>query len=404
MANDLTTLVEAQKANFSALLDGSTLSPERFINLFYSGMKGSYQLMLCAKEAPETLVRALMQAAAVGVEVNTPLQHACIIPRKNKADKWTANFQMMYRGLMFLGATHGSVSDWRAFAVYNSDEFRFRPSDPHSPIIHEPDLDRTKGPNDLRGAYSIVFLPSGLVRAVWMPKAEIESIRDRYSESWKAYARDHSKSDTPWVQRPAEMFIKTVVINQSKQLRLAGPPPVMIGNQVWERGAAAAAHHLENEDIEDAELSEDERPRARVSSGGGGRVDAAGESPAEAPRTPVVAEGKSSIAGSSPAPPTKLVLQPDNETPRGATRDTHEEEASVTGAMPSTTDEEDRLLTSDEASEIQAKAVSLGLSFKELRKVLAAFRIEGPEELTASQRTLFEGAVEAEAAKKRKAG
>lgn len=380
MANDLQTLVRERKGDFEKLLDGNTLTADRFASLFFSSLEKSYYLMMCAKESPQTLVRALMQAAAVGVEVNTPLQHACIIPRKSKDGKWTANFQMMYRGWMHLAVVHGVVSDWRAEAVYERDVFTVQPASPNEPIRHVPYIPKPSDPilsrGALMGAYSLIFLPNGMARAKWMPIAEINQIRDRYSESWKAYQRDKSKDDSPWVQRPAEMAIKTAVVNHAKQIRMSGPPQVIIGEQVWQRGPAATIISDADDFDDSGELAEDEKPRAAAKADDKARVSS--EATELRPRS------------TAPSSAPKLVLTPDN--PAAVDPGTQAiPDPTIVDADYREVGEEvsDRLLTLEEASDLQKSAVSLGLNLKAQRRVLNAFEIEDYSELKLSQQAEF---------------
>lgn len=266
MANELMTLLEQEKPTLTALLQGHpALTADKMAQLLLSATRGSYYLRMVADSKtghPETLIAALLQAAAVGLEPNTPLQHCALIPRKAKDGKWTANFQLMFRGRMHLAVVHGGIIDWQGEAVYKQDHFLYKPSSRTDPIEHMPELDSAKRPEDLRGAYVIITLPSGARRAKWMPIGEIMSIAKRSSDSYKAFMSDRSKDDTPWVQRPGEMAIKTVANNIYKQIVLTSPPPVQIGGELWERGPAAA-ERLPDDEIEDAELTEDELPRAK---------------------------------------------------------------------------------------------------------------------------------------------
>lgn len=372
MANDLIAQIEKSRPSVAALLQGNpALSTERLISLFYGDLRRSRALAQCT---PESLIRALLQCAAVGVEANTPLQHACIIPRKG-----IAQFQIMYRGLMYLGVVHGSVSDWRAEAVYDRDVFAYQPAHPTEPIRHIPFIAKRSqdgGPSGDRGpligAYSLVFLPNGMARAKWMPIEEIREIRDKYSEAWKA---GHAG---PWKDREAEMSIKTVVINHSKQIRMAGPPPVTVGEQVWERGPAAVTS-FGDEEWDDGELAPEDKPRA-----------------AAAPVAQRKEQPVSTGEGSTPSGGTRLVLTPDNETPQGATRDTHEAEASVTGAMPPTppTDDDTRI-TEVEAEALLDGAKALGLTVAQRGQLLERFGVDSYENLTTAQSAAFVDAMKA---------
>lgn len=374
MANDLIAQIEQSRPSVAALLQGNpALSAERLISLFYGDLRRSRALAQCT---PESLIRALLQCAAVGVEANTPLQHACIIPRKG-----IAQFQIMYRGLMYLGVVHGSVSDWRAEAVYDRDVFAYQPAHPTEPIRHIPFIAKRsqdgapsgdRGP--LIGAYSLVFLPSGMARAKWMPIEEIREIRDKYSESWKA---GHTG---PWKDREAEMSIKTVVINHSKQIRMAGPPPVTVGEQVWERGPAAVTVTSFDEEWNDGELAPEDKPRAAAA-------------PVAQRKEQPVSTGMA--GGSNPSGGARLVLTPDND-PQGGGADAVSDTSSGAEAGTATAEASgDTRITEVEAEALLDGAKALGLTVAQRGQLLERFAVDSYEYLTTAQSAAFVDAMKA---------
>ena len=66
----------------------SVLTPERYTRMVMTALSTNPQLQSCT---PESFLGAVMQAAQLGVEPNTPLGQAYLIPYKNKrkiGDKW----------------------------------------------------------------------------------------------------------------------------------------------------------------------------------------------------------------------------------------------------------------------------------------------------------------------------
>jgi recombination protein RecT len=65
---------------------------------------------------------AVMTAASLGLEVNTPLQHAYLIPRKIKGEN-TCTLQIGYQGLLQLARQSGQIDAIWGHAVYQGDHF-----------------------------------------------------------------------------------------------------------------------------------------------------------------------------------------------------------------------------------------------------------------------------------------
>ena len=107
----------------------SVLTPERYTRMVMTALSTNPQLQSCT---PESFLGAVMQAAQLGVEPNTPLGQAYLIPYKNKrkiGDKWydvlECSFQLGYKGLLDLAYRSGEVSIVDAQAVHENDEFSY---------------------------------------------------------------------------------------------------------------------------------------------------------------------------------------------------------------------------------------------------------------------------------------
>ena len=59
----------------------ATITPERFTRIVLSAISTTPQLAACT---PKSLLGAMMQAAQLGMEANTPLGQCYLIPYKNK--------------------------------------------------------------------------------------------------------------------------------------------------------------------------------------------------------------------------------------------------------------------------------------------------------------------------------
>ncbi len=155
-----------------------------------------------AECVPSTVLSAAMVCATTGLFPG-PVGHAAIIPYKNKA-QW----QAMYRGMLYLVYQSPKVSSSSCGVVHEQDEFDY--DEGSKPFVHFkrallPEADR--GPK--LAAFATVNPVTGppLVRV--MPISEVERIRDQYSKG--------RREDRPWLQEFDEMAMKTVLKRVAKR-------------------------------------------------------------------------------------------------------------------------------------------------------------------------------------------
>ena len=97
----------------------SVMTPERFTRIALSALNNTPALQQCT---PMSFIAALLNAAQLGLEPNTPLGHAYLIPYKNKG-VLECQFQIGYKGLIDLSYRSGQVKSIQAQAVYQNDDF-----------------------------------------------------------------------------------------------------------------------------------------------------------------------------------------------------------------------------------------------------------------------------------------
>lgn len=148
----------------------------------------------------DSLKRAILNVAIIGLSLNPYKAEAYLIPRKGKVC-----LDISYRGYIQLAANIGAIKKIDVELVHKNDDFKYM--GPDQPPRHDFDpFDTERGP--VIGGYVIAKLGNGEVVFTHMTIAEIESIRDR-SESWKAYREKGVSS--PWVSDRAEMIKKTLI-------------------------------------------------------------------------------------------------------------------------------------------------------------------------------------------------
>ena len=97
----------------------SVLTPERFTRITLSALSTNPKLM---QTTPKSFLGAMMTAAQLGLEPNTPLGQAYLIPFKNHG-VLECQFQLGYKGLIDLAYRSGQIKTIQAQVVYENDEF-----------------------------------------------------------------------------------------------------------------------------------------------------------------------------------------------------------------------------------------------------------------------------------------
>lgn len=174
----------------------TVLSPERFTRIALSALNNTPALQQCT---PMSFLAALMNAAQLGLEPNTPLGQSYLIPYKNKG-VLECQFQIGYKGLIELAYRNGQMQTIQAQAVYENDEFSYEYGlEPK--LFHRPAFsDR----GELIYFYGIFRTVNGGYGMSVMSKANMDMYAKTYS---KAFASEYS----PWKANYEEMAKKTVI-------------------------------------------------------------------------------------------------------------------------------------------------------------------------------------------------
>ena len=114
----------------------SVITPERFTRIVLTALRNNPKLLECDRTS---LLAAIMSAAQLGLEVNTPLQQACLVPYGKDCQ-----FQIMYKGLIDLAYRSKEVSIIQAQTVYEKDEFIYELG-LNPKLIHKPYMQGNRG-------------------------------------------------------------------------------------------------------------------------------------------------------------------------------------------------------------------------------------------------------------------
>lgn len=172
----------------------SVLTPERFTRITLSALSTNSKLQ---ETTPQSFLGAMMTAAQLGLEPNTPLGQAYLIPYNNKG-KLECQFQLGYSGLIDLAYRSGEISVIQANTVYENDAFEYELGlDPK--LYHKPAKSERGEPAYF---YAVFKTKDG---GYGFEVMSVEDIRTHARKYSKAY------SNGPWQTNFEEMAKKTVL-------------------------------------------------------------------------------------------------------------------------------------------------------------------------------------------------
>lgn len=172
----------------------SVITPERFTRMVLSAISTTPKLAECT---PQSFLGAMMTAAQLGVEPNTALGQAYIIPFRNHGTM-EASFQLGYKGLIDLAYRSGEVSIIQAQTVFENDEFSYE-------LGLDPQLKHVPAPKERGKAiayYAIFKTKDGGYGFEVMSMDDVLTHAKKYSKTY---------GNGPWQTNFDEMAKKTVL-------------------------------------------------------------------------------------------------------------------------------------------------------------------------------------------------
>lgn len=181
--------IVAMKSGIAAALP-SVMTPERFTRIALSAVSSSPKLASCA---PDSFLAAMMTAAQLGLEPNTPLGQAYLIPYGKQCQ-----FQLGYKGLIDLAWRSGEVADIQAETVYENDLWEYELG--LNPKLRHVPADKDRG--DPVRYYAVIRTKDGGSISAVMSAADVLAHAKKYSKSYNS---------GPWQTNFDEMAKKTVL-------------------------------------------------------------------------------------------------------------------------------------------------------------------------------------------------
>lgn len=152
----------------------SYLPVDKFIRTALTAINSNPKLANCTQQS---LLAAIMNSAQLGLEFNTPLGEAYLIPYGS-----TVNFQIGYKGLLKLAYNTGQFKRITAREVRRNEDFAIDYGT--GEISHKPCLTGDSG--EVMGYYAIYQTKDGGQDVFYMSKADAERYGKTYSKSFNS--------------------------------------------------------------------------------------------------------------------------------------------------------------------------------------------------------------------------
>lgn len=164
------------------------ISAERIARIALTAVRSNPALAKCS---PQSFLGSLLQASQLGLEVNTPLGQAYLIPYND-----VCTLVIGYQGMLDLSRRSGMVKAIYAHPVFQGDTFNYElglePKLQHKPC---------EEPGDLTHVYAVARLTDGEPIFTVLTKRDVERYRNR----------SRAKSSGPWMTDYVAMALKTSV-------------------------------------------------------------------------------------------------------------------------------------------------------------------------------------------------
>lgn len=176
----------------------SIMTPERFTRITVSAIQNNPTLAKCS---PVSFLGAMMNAAQLGLEPNTPLGQAYLIPYWNSKNRcFECQFQIGYKGMLALAYRTRMFQTIQVHTVYANDRFEYALGLDEK-LVHVPAMSNRGEPAYF---YALYKLDNGGYGFQVMSVEDCNIFRDKYSQAAK-------KGSSPWQTNYEAMCKKTVL-------------------------------------------------------------------------------------------------------------------------------------------------------------------------------------------------
>ena len=203
--DQLKTLLAQNSAAIAKILP-KHVTPDRMMQVALTAFTSTPALHNCYVPS---VIGAVVQSASMGLEPNTVLGHAYLLPFKNtKKNRMDCQLIIGYRGLIDLARRSGEIVSINAHAVYSQDEFSYEYGlEEH--LRHIPSEE--DNPGELTHVYAIAHLKGGGHVFEVMTKKQVDKVR----------AMSKTGKFGPWADHYEAMARKTVIRRLAKYLPMS---------------------------------------------------------------------------------------------------------------------------------------------------------------------------------------
>lgn len=254
---------------------GKYMKPDDLVRLALMAASRQPEIAKCSHTS---ILRALMDASALGIAPGGTMGRGYLVPRMNKKNgELEAVFDPGWRGLIDIARRTGKIKRIEAHVVYEVDRFDVELGLTPK-IVHLPTLD-AEDRGAIVAAYAIAEFLDGATQFEVLTKADIEKVKNT-----------SAAKGGPWSSWYDEMARKTAVRRLCKYLPFFDP--------VMERALEHATEVEAGERIVvDTTFVEDKKPRAKQLAASIAAKTAAAQAeteppPEEAPEPVVTADGE----------------------------------------------------------------------------------------------------------------
>jgi recombination protein RecT len=173
------------------------LTGDRMARIVLTAIRINPKLAECTQAS---FLGCVLSCAMLGLEPNTPLGYAYLIPRKNNKNggRQECTLQIGYHGMIDLAARAGVTV--YAYAVREGDDFRYQLGlEPN--IWHTPNSAEDRETKPITHAYAVAVTPDNRRSFTVLTLAQIQQRRERSSAA----------NEGPWVTDFEAMCLKTAV-------------------------------------------------------------------------------------------------------------------------------------------------------------------------------------------------
>lgn len=202
------------ETDLKALLQIHSIQPEKFMTLTLNAVKRMPKLLECD---PKTLFGSIMVAAELGLEPNTVMGYAHILPYKRKykdGGQWKeileAQFQIGYPGWLEIMYRNPKIESIDTGVIYENEEWTFDKGR-REPFSHKP-LPPSKRGKEWVAIFAIAWLKDAAKpKVIVLYKEEIDQIKKLSQGANSDYSPWNSADKDPFLWMPRKTGIKQLV-------------------------------------------------------------------------------------------------------------------------------------------------------------------------------------------------